>query len=114
MTPAALRAPPAGTRIRQPACRTGPQWPMRSSERSWAASACRGQRVTRTAAVPTGSRLPARCLLLIGAATLAGLMFSETRALVGDPMVAAMLTLILAIPFAYAFCGSPANDRPRS
>jgi hypothetical protein len=64
--------------------------------------------------LPTNSQLPARYLLLIAAATLAGLMFSETSALVGDPTVAAMLTLILAIPFACAFCGSPANHWPRS
>jgi hypothetical protein len=66
------------------------------------------------ATVPAGSRLSARHLLLLAAAVLAGVMFSKTNALVGDPIVAAMLTLILAIPFAWALCRSPANDRPRS
>ena len=80
---------------------------MRSVERSWAPSAGPAHTVTRTAAAPAGSRLPARYLLLIAAATLAAVMFSETSALVGDPMVAAMLTLILAIPFACAFCSQP-------
>jgi hypothetical protein len=45
---------------------------------------------------------------------LAGLMFRETSALVGDPMIAAILTLILAIPFACAFGRSPANGRRRA
>jgi hypothetical protein len=83
---------------------------MRSAERSRTPFAGRAQPITVTVP-PAGSRLSARCLLLIAAATLAGLMFSQTSALVGDPMVAAMLTLILAIPFACAFCRSPANNR---
>jgi hypothetical protein len=114
MTAAAVRALPADPRTGKPAYRTDPQWPLCSAEWSCAPSVGRAQRVTRTAAAHTGSRLLARGLLLVGAATLAGLMFNETRAMVGDPIVAAMLTLNLAIPFAYAFCGSPAHDRPRS
>ena len=69
--------------------------------------------ITRMAAAPTSSRLPVRYLPLIAVATLAGLMFSETSALVGDPIVAAMLLLVLAIPFVWVFCHSPANGRPR-
>ncbi len=64
--------------------------------------------------LPKSSQLPARYLPLIAVVSLAAMMFSETSALVGDPIVAAMLTLIVAIPFACALCGSPANDRPRS
>jgi hypothetical protein len=68
----------------------------------------------RIATAPAGGRLPARYLFLIAAALLAGLMFGETNVVVGDPMVAAMLILIFAIPFAWAFCRGPPNNRPRS
>lgn len=113
MTQPAQQPQSVGRRTATSAVRTHSQWPMRAAGRSWAPSARPAQTATRTAAAPAGSRLPAHWLLLVAAAMLAGLMFRETSALVGDPMIGAMLTLILAIPFACAFGRSPANRRRR-
>ena len=114
MTQTTQRPLPACRRTASSACRSAPQWPMRTAKRLRSPSPDRAQTESRMAAVPAGSRLPARYLLLIPAGTLAAVMFSKTSALVGDPMVAAMFTLILAIPFACAFFRSPANNRRRS
>jgi len=69
--------------------------------------------MTAVAAMPAAGRFTARSVPLVAAAILAGLMFNEMSTLVGDAMVAAMLLLVFAIPFAWAFGRSPAMSRAR-
>jgi Flp pilus assembly protein TadB len=57
---------------------------------------------------------PLRYLPHIAAAALMSLIFVMVLVAVGDPMVAAMLTLLLAIPSVYLLWGDRANARHRS
>jgi len=69
------------------------------------------QRASGKASPPAWSRSLPRFFLLIAAAILAGLLVTEMVAVIGDPMIAAILALILALPFVYALARDPAKVR---
>jgi len=62
---------------------------------------------------PTTIARLGRLLVIAVLAATAGLVFVEVRAILGDPMVAAILTLMLAIPLTGLLRGT-VPDRRRS